>query len=446
MAKLYITDFGAREGELCTESIQRALDASTAAGGETVVIPRGTFYTGALNLGKSSLEFEKGAVLKGSPNLDDYPPFGYVHAEMGDTRSMIYAVDAENISIFGEGTIDFDGDNFFTKGNYVVPKSRIPLSKEQIEECTLRAGKRVNQPIFFLRCKNVRVENITLKNAPCWTLTFCECRNVRALNLTIENSLNLPNNDGIHICASRDVIVQGCSIVSGDDCIAVSSITDWNVPSENIVISDCILKSCSKAIVVGYMHSIVRNVLVTNCIIRESNRGFTVMTSAGTSLVEHVRVSNLRIDTKIRAGNWWGNGEPIAVFATFHNINNRQPVPDRKIPKNIRDVHFENISCTAENFIGVVGEGKNIENVSFSNISMELKESRNLGLKGRIVDIAPSPNPPEAPDNGEEYWLLAKDVDGVRFDNITVSEFRGKRPKAHLVDCENVRIRYASEA
>lgn len=442
MAKLLITDFGATEGKLCTESIQKALDASTAAGGNTVVIPSGTFITGTLNLGKSSLKLEKGAVLKGSPNLSDYPSFGYNHAEMGDTYSMIYAIDSDNIRIYGEGTIDFDGDNFYTKGNFAIPESRVTLTREQIEECTLNIEKRVNQPMFFLRCKNLKIEDITIKNAPCWTITFCECQNVKALYLTIENSLNIPNNDGIHISSSKSVVIQGCNMSCGDDCIAITCITNWNVPCEDIVISDCILKSCSKAIEIGYMHSIVRNIVVTNCIVKESNRAFVIMTSARTSIVEHVLVSNLRLDTKIRAGGWWGNGEPIAVFCTYHSGGNRQEVPDRNIAKNIRDVHFENISCTGENVIGVVGEGKNMENVTFNNISMELKESKNIGIKGHVVDIAPSPNSPELPNDSGEYWLLMKDVSGVSFKNITVADFHGKKPKAHIVDCENVIVDY----
>ena len=89
------------------------------------------------------------------------------------------------------------------------------------------------------------------------------------------------------------------------------------------------------------------------------------------------------IDTKIRAGNWWGNGEPIALLGTYHDWGNRQEIPQRDLAINIRDVHFDNISCTAENFIGVVGEGNNMENVSFNNITMQLKESKNLPIKGR---------------------------------------------------------------
>ncbi len=132
MDKLWITEFGAREGTNCTASIQKALDASTAAGGKTVLIPKGTYVTGAINLGKSSLEIQKGAVLKGSPHLSDYPSFGYTHAEMGETTSMIYAVDSENIRIYGEGTIDFNGDSFFTKGDYAIPDARTELTQEQL--------------------------------------------------------------------------------------------------------------------------------------------------------------------------------------------------------------------------------------------------------------------------------------------------------------------------
>ena len=49
MQYVSIADYGAEEGALCTEAIQRALDAASAAGG-VAVIPRGTYRTGTLNL------------------------------------------------------------------------------------------------------------------------------------------------------------------------------------------------------------------------------------------------------------------------------------------------------------------------------------------------------------------------------------------------------------
>ena len=109
--------------------------------------------------------------------------------------------------------------------------------------------------------------------------------------------------------------MRGCNISAGDDCIAISCITNWDKPCEDVVIADCILRSSSKAIVVGYMHSIVRNVNISNCVILDSNRSLCIMSSTD-GIVENVTASNLRLDTRCRAGNWWGNGEAVCITGT----------------------------------------------------------------------------------------------------------------------------------
>ncbi len=145
-------------------------------------------------------------------------------------------------------------------------------------------------------------------------------------------------------------------ISSGDDCIALSCITNWDKPCEDIVITNCVLRSCSKAIVVGHVYSIVRNVLMSNCIIRESNRGLCLMAHDECSLVENVRVSNCSFDTQIRAGNWWGNGEPILLMAVPQN----KWIPAEQRARHvtdasIRNVRISGVTCTGENAMGVVG-------------------------------------------------------------------------------------------
>src|SRR5262245_9763637 len=71
-----ITQFGAvGDGKtLNTQTIQRAIDETAAAGGGTVVIPSGTFMSGALFLKpKVNLHVEKDGVLKGTTNIADFP-------------------------------------------------------------------------------------------------------------------------------------------------------------------------------------------------------------------------------------------------------------------------------------------------------------------------------------------------------------------------------------
>jgi polygalacturonase len=428
-----ILDYGAKEGILCTTAIQTAFDAASASGHGTVVVPAGTWRTGTINMKGASLHLGKGAVLKASPDIADYPFYGFVHNEMGNVLSLLYSMDGEGITISGEGTIDLNGDSFYDFSKPVVPQSRVSFTREQREECTVSFEERPNQPIMFRRIKHLSLRGIRIINAPCWTVSFIECRDVRVTDLTIDNSLRIPNNDGIHFVSCTDVIVRGCNISAGDDCIALTCITDWNKPVERVVISDCILRSCSKAISIGYMHSIIRDVTISNCVVYESNRAMVVMASAGTGLVENVTVSNLRLDTRIRAGNWWGNGEPVCIMGTRHNCERyRDPPPEQRFPVSIRNILFQNLICSGENVIAVIGENNSVQHIIFDHLFFELKDSDNLPLKGRTVDLSPGEQKAELPDNGVPYWLFIKDALGVDVQNCTVQPFHGVTPRSYI--------------
>ena len=245
-----------------------------------------------------------------------------------------------------------------------MPESRVPFTQAQIDECTYPIGTRPSQCIFFHNSKNITLRGIRVIDAPCWTLSFNECENIKVIGLTIDTDRNVPNDDGIHFCSCKGVIVSDCNISSGDDCIAISGITNWGKPCEDIVITNCVLRSCSKAIVIGYIYSHIRNVTISNCIIKESNRGLCFMCNDEGALVENVRVSNMIIDTAIRAGNWWGNGEAVCIMGTYHHLANyRDPVPQREAHACIRNVLLQNLNCTTENALAVVGENGSVENV-----------------------------------------------------------------------------------
>jgi polygalacturonase len=381
----------------------------------------------------ASLYFEKGAVLMGSPNIDDYPFYGFVHNEMGNVLSLLYSMDSEGITISGEGTIDLNGNSFYNMNDRVVPPGRTAFTEDQIKECTARIGRRPNQPILFRKVNHLTVKGIQIINAPCWTMSFIECHDIRVTDLTIDNSLCIPNNDGMHFVSCTDVMVRNCNISAGDDCIAMTCITDWYKPVERVVISDCILRSCSKAISIGYMHSIVRDVTISNCIVYESNRAMVFMASAGTGLVENVTVSNLRLDTRIRAGNWWGNGEPVCIMGTWHNYERyRDPPPEKRFPVSIRNILFRNLICSGENVIAVIGENGSVQNIKFDHVLFELKDSKNLPLKGRTVDLSPGDQAAELPDNDIPYWLFVKDA-GVDVQNCTIQPFHGQMPRSYVL-------------
>jgi len=407
-----LLDFGAiGDGVFMnTEAFRMAINAA-AAKKECIRIPAGTFLTGTMNLNGVSLYLEAGAVIKGSSNLEDYPEQDYVHNEMGALRALIINRDADNVSITGEGTIDLNGKSFYDTSVMNVPQSKVPFNEKQITECTYPIGERPGQCIFFHNSKNVCISGITIVDAPCWTLSFNECENVKVTGLTIDTDLNVPNDDGIHLCSCKGVIISDCNISSGDDCIALSCISNWNKPCEDVVITNCVLKSCSKAIVVGYIYSVVRNVTISNCIIKESNRGLCFMCNDECGLIENVRVSNMIIDTKIRAGNWWGNGEPILFMALKHDYHiPAEQKPERVTDTAIRNVYINGVTCMGENAIGIVGSGTNIKEVILKNIDFTRKRSDNIVLKGETLDLSPSGMQVEVPGNCGVYIQGAPNV------------------------------------
>lgn len=113
-----ITDFGAKannQAEPCHDAINHAIITCNQAGGGTVVIPKGVFYTGPITLKSNvNLHFEDGAVLKFSTDQKLYFPAVLTRWEGVDcwnARPLIYAYGETNIAITGKGTIDGQGAN-----------------------------------------------------------------------------------------------------------------------------------------------------------------------------------------------------------------------------------------------------------------------------------------------------------------------------------------------
>lgn len=411
-SKYFITDFGA-EGDgikVNTAAVQKAIDICAENGGGTVVVPPGTYVCGTVGL-KSNivLYLQAGATLEGSKNIQDYPFYGFFHNEMGETKSLIYALDSTDIRITGEGRILL-ADMDFMDSSRLHPHEILErdLNDEQRQEAPVKALDRPNQPIFFNGCNNIRVDGIKVCNSPCWCLTFSNCKDVRVHNVTIDNNLRVPNSDGIHICASSDVIISDCVFSCGDDCIAVTGITNWEGVSERILISNCIMRSRSAAIRLGHLASKVKNVVISNIVMHETNRGLALF-AGNDGWVSNVTISNIIMDTHIYAGAWWGKGEPMVLCAA-------------ESTGWIEDITVSNIRALAENGVLIVGSNKNIRDITLKdwNIKLKTENTANRLLYGGSLDLSPVPK--RAAPKGKIPWLYTEEVKGLSLDNVHYSK------------------------
>jgi len=395
-----LTDFSSlRRGPLWTIALQASVDACADAGGGTVHVPPGEYLTGSIELRSNvTVEIEEGAVLRGSPDLAEYPAVPFAHNEFGEIRSLFWAIGQRNIRLKGAGEIDFNHPAFMEMDRPDLrdkDAKNLPLYSEgQIAEMTVIAKARPTQPVFFHDCERLVVEDLMLRQSPCWTLTFSACRDVKVRGITVKNHLNVPNCDGVHVSASREVLITGCVFHCADDCVAVTGITDWDRPSENIVISQCTMVSRSAAVRIGHLASKVRNVVCSDLVISDGNRGLLVCAGEG-GWVRNCRATNLIMHTRLFAGFWWGKGEPLAIMAAGSGT--------------IESVAVAHVRGETEGGIVIAGKEGSIRDVSLEDWSLRLSAGGNRPLLGGWIDLQPAECVPL--EKGRIPWLYA---DGVR--------------------------------
>lgn len=353
MCKIYITDFGAGPSNSDnSKCIQSAIDSLKDGG--TVIIPVGEFTTGAISLRSNiTLYLESGAVLKAHGDIRKYMMNGYYDSFGKETNSLITAYNCENTVIDGDGVIDLIGSSFV---DFTRPADKIEMSEEEFSQTPARPLDRPRRPILFSGCENINIRNIKIKDSPCWTLTFHNSENIKIDSISVENCPRIPHNDGLHFTACKNVTVSGCDFVCGDDCIAITSLFDYSLPTDGIIISDCHMSSRSAAIRVGHISSKVNNVTVTNVTIDNTNRGIAVF-AGNDGYVKNVAFSNITVNTRLYNGDWWGKGEPI-VLCTYNSNG------------SIDNVSFDNVKATSENSVVIAGE--NISNVRFKNCFFDI--------------------------------------------------------------------------
>ncbi|QKJ30179.1 glycoside hydrolase family 28 protein [Mucilaginibacter mali] len=291
-----ITDFGAKGDSLTmnTKSIQQAIDECAAKGGGTVVVPRGIFISGAIFLKKGvNLRVDKGAVLKGSLNQDDYPqvPTRWEGEERNFTSAFINADHCDGTIISGEGTIDGSGDLWLKRDK---ERGRAPGS-----------GPRLGHPrmICVSNSERITIKDLRLHNQAVWCLHVLYCKNVLVKNLNISADHNILSSDGMDIDSSDGVHITESTIDVNDDCISIKSGKDEdglrvNRPSTNILIDKCHFAYGHGGVAMGSETSGgINKVVVKDCIVDSNNWApirFKTQPSRG-GVVEDITYQNIKL-------------------------------------------------------------------------------------------------------------------------------------------------------
>ena len=275
-----VQSFGAKGDGITkdTAAIQAAIDKCAAgpqsAGGKggrlwgpgTVLLSHGTFLSGPLLL-KSGVQFviEKGAVLLGSPDRADYPMITFAGHQT--VQSLLSAVNAENVTITGEGTIDGNGKVWW---DYIVGAKDAGV-----------LGNDHPRPfgVLFDHSSHVRMEGVTVQNSGMWQIVPYYSNDVLIRNVRILAPKS-PNTDAIDPFSSTNVVIDHVFSSTGDDNIAIKSgainSPGPDAPSDRITITDCTFENGHGLSIGSEIAGGVRNVRAERIHFKGTDQGIRI--------------------------------------------------------------------------------------------------------------------------------------------------------------------------
>ena len=272
-----LTNYGVLAGstDVQTRQIQAVIDRCAQEGGGVVVVPTGTFKTGALFFKQGThLHLCEGAVLLGSDRIIDFPIL--MTRIEGETckyfAALVNADGLDGFTITGKGTIDGNGLKYWQE---------FWLRRQWNPQCTNKDAQRPRLT-YVSNSRNVTIQDVHLINSPFWTNHVYKSDHVRYLDCYIyaptENvyapqpKRGAPSSDAIDIDACTDVMVDGCYMHVNDDAVVLkggkgtwADKDSTNGNCERILIQNCHYGRVHGCLTFGSESLHDRNVILRNC-------------------------------------------------------------------------------------------------------------------------------------------------------------------------------------
>lgn len=351
---------------LNTATIQKAIDQLAADGGGTLVIPPGEFLSGAIFLKPGvNLHLDKGAVLKGTTNILDYPELetrieGHFQVWI---PALLNANKVDHLRISGEGTIQGGGRPYW---------DAFWKARGENKDVTNLAVKRPRN-VFISDSKDVQISGVALRESGFWNLHLFRCDGVVVENMDIRSSWSrAPSTDGIDVDSCQNVLIRGCYISVNDDNIGLkgnkgtSALDDKTVlPVEHIRITDCTFGQGNSALTLGSEATLVRDVVIENCKLTGTEKNCVLKLKLRPDTEQHyenITARNITVD------NPAAQLVSIQPWTQFFDLQGK-PAPNQ-IAVNIT---LENITGTMRDFGVVNGPAQStVTNLVFKNLNLKL--------------------------------------------------------------------------
>jgi polygalacturonase len=356
-----------------TTAIQGAVDACALAGGGIVKLAGGTFLSGPVLLKSNiTLEIAKGAVLLGSPDRADYPMVTF--ARNKTVQPLVSAVNAENVAITGEGTIDGNGKVWW---DYIVGAKDAGV-----------LGNDHPRPmgVVFDHTRHVRMEGVTVQNAGFWQIVPYYADDLVFRNIRILAPKS-PNTDAIDPFSSSNIVIDHVFSSVGDDNIAIKSgaidSPGPDAPSRNITITDCTFENGHGLSIGSEIAGGVQNVHAERIHFKGTDQGIRIKSARDrgndVSNISFKDITMVDVKTAILVTEYYPHAAPEGEVPA---------VPVGRLTPKFHDISIENVTATGSGSAGtIVGLPESpVVGLRMKNVHLEGKTGLAIAYADVVLD------------------------------------------------------------
>ncbi len=388
-----VNDFGkvSDTSVVSTKAIQSAIDACAKKGGGIVAFKPGVYLMGSIFL-KSNvhLKIDKGVLIKGSQNFDDYPEIDTRIAgiEMKWPAALINIINQKNVAVSGDGKIDAQGKFCWDK----YARMRKEYDAKGLRWIVDYDAKRV-RTFLVQSSEDITLKGLTFSNAGFWTVQLLYSKHITVDGITVRNNENGhgPSTDGIDIDSSSWVLVENSDIDCNDDDFCLKAGRDWdglrvNRPTEYVLIRKCVARKGGGLLTLGSETSGgIRHVLATDLVAKGTGNGFQIKSAATRGgLVEDIHFENVVMDSVGNAFLYTMNWNPTYSYSTLPAGYNYDSIPahwktmlhkveppEKGVP-HFKDIYVTNVQVKyAKKAMNASGYEKSLlQNFNFSNVEI----------------------------------------------------------------------------
>ena len=442
-----ITSFGAKTTATAAQNqkaINKVISLVSKKGGGKVIIPKGTWNTGAIELKSHvNLVLEEGATLHFAfePKLYPLVRTSWEGLACWNYSPCIYAYKATDIAITGKGTIDGGGNNdtfWQWNGNPrfgykegVTKESQKLGSRSKLlkmaedgvpfDERKFGMGYGLRpQLVNMVHCERILIKDVKMINSPFWVIHPLLSKNITVDGVYVWNEG--PNGDGCDPEACENVLIQNCVFHTGDDCIAIKSGRNndgrlWNQPSKNIIIRNCKMEDGHGSVVIGSeISGGCENVYAENCVMDSPHleRILRIKTNnCRGGQVQNINMRNVVV------------GQCKEAVVKINLDYERKEICYRGFEPIVNNVNVENVTCQKSDYgVLIIGRDSlenvydiNIKNCKFDGVVKEpvkiTGKTRNVKFDNLVINGSLVLNKEDQPYKNYSEWLTYSEMKRV---------------------------------